>query len=80
MLFIYYLSEVMETSRRFSAQKEGALMLFQQSSHADPQKMQIVAKLVADGLTKSEPDMLAVLKALQIGYCLGEMKAAQQAS
>lgn len=55
-------------------------MPFQQSSHADPKKMQILAGLITDGLTKSEPDMLAVLKALQIGYCLGEMKAAQQAS
>lgn len=55
-------------------------MTFPQKSHADPQKMQVLAKLIADGLEQSEPDMMAVLKALQLGYVLGEMKAAQQAS
>lgn len=42
--------------------------------------MQVLAKLITDGLDQSESDMLAVLKALQLGYVLGEMKAAQQAS
>lgn len=66
--------------RSFLAEKEGAAMTFPQKTHADPQKMQVLAKLIADGLEQSEPDMLAVLKALQLGYVLGEMKAAQQVS
>lgn len=81
MCYLYITTQrYIKPLRSFPIKEEGVAMISQQKSHADPQKMQVLAKLITDGLDQSESDMLAVLKALQLGYVLGEMKAAQQAS